>query len=136
MAVAGTLTLRPIDFGAFPATAPGTAPEKCQGRLRAFGNLRTAHATMPNTTSAKKALRKSEVRRLHNRSRRSALRTAVKRCRAAVAAGDTEGIQSTFRQAVKKLDQAAAKGLIHKNAAARTKARLAKLVKEQSAAGA
>lgn len=91
---------------------------------------------MPNTTSAKKALRKSEVRRLHNRSRRSALRTAVKRCRAAVSAGDAEGIQSSFRQAVKKLDQAAAKGLIHKNAAARTKARLAKLVKEQSAAGA
>lgn len=81
---------------------------------------------MPNTAAAKKSLRQDAKRRLRNRSKRTALRNVLKRFRAAVAAGDSEATEQAFRTAVKKLDQAAAQGLIHKNAAARTKSRLSK----------
>jgi small subunit ribosomal protein S20 len=84
---------------------------------------------MPNTASAKKALRQNIKRRLHNRSRISALRTAVKKVRKLAAAGDGAAAQEAFRYACKRLDQAAAKHLIHRNAAARTKSRLSKLLK-------
>jgi small subunit ribosomal protein S20 len=73
-------------------------------------------------------MRKAEVRRLRNRSARSALKTVVKKCRIAAAAADAEAAQGAFRLAVKKLDQAAAHHLIHKNTAARTKSRLARLL--------
>jgi len=82
---------------------------------------------MPNSRSAKKSLRKSQKRRLHNRMQRSALRTTIKKFRAAVDAGDREAVDAAFRLATKKLDQAAAKNLIHRNKAARTKSRLASL---------
>ena len=80
---------------------------------------------MPNSPSAKKSMRKAEVRRERNRSDRSALRNVLKRCRAAAARRPTPAAAETaFRLAVKKLDQAAANHLIHKNTAARTKSRL------------
>ena len=85
---------------------------------------------MPNTPNAKKALRKSLKRRDRNRMRRSALRTYVKRCREAIAAGDQEKAQAEFQLVTKKIDQAASKKLIHKNAAARTKSRLASHMKK------
>ncbi len=84
---------------------------------------------MPNTASAKKRLRQNEKRRLHNRSAKSDMRTQIRRVRDAVKAGDNEQAQTEFRVAQKKIDQAASKNLIHKNAAARTKSRLVKLVK-------
>ncbi|REJ89436.1 MAG: 30S ribosomal protein S20 [Planctomycetota bacterium] len=86
---------------------------------------------MPNSPSAKKALRQNAKRRLRNRTQRSSLRTAVKKCRAAAAGDDAAAAQESLRSVSKKLDQAAAKNLIHKNAAARTKSRLTKLVKSQ-----
>ena len=89
---------------------------------------------MPNKAAAKKDLRQNEKRRALNRSQRSALRTVLKKCRAAAAGDDREATQSAFRLAVKKLDQAAAKNLIHKNTAARTKSRLSKLCKGTPAA--
>ena len=88
---------------------------------------------MPNTTSAKKALRQNQTRRLRNRSQRSALRTVIKKCRQAALSGDAEAAEAAFRLAVKRLDQAAGKRLIHPNAAARTKSRLSKLLKAQKA---
>jgi small subunit ribosomal protein S20 len=88
---------------------------------------------MPNTSSAKKALRQNQKRRLLNRSQRSALRTAVKKVRAAAEAGDDAATQEAFRFACKRLDQAASKNLIHKNTAARTKSRLSKVVKGRQA---
>ena len=84
---------------------------------------------MPNTASAKKRLRQNDATRLRNRSQRSSLRTQLRRVREAVASGDKDMAQSELRTAQKKLDQAAAKNLIHRNAAARTKSRLVKLVK-------
>jgi len=88
---------------------------------------------MPNSPSAKKSMRKAEVRRLRNRSDRSALKNVLKKCRVAAAGTDAEAAQTAFRQAVKKLDQAAAHNLIHKNTAARTKSRLARLLKKPAA---
>jgi small subunit ribosomal protein S20 len=83
---------------------------------------------MPNTKNAKKDLRQNQTRRLRNRSNRSSLRTVIKNARIAAAGDDPEAAQAAFRLAVKRLDQAAAKHLIHKNKAARTKSRLSKLL--------
>lgn len=85
---------------------------------------------MPNTPNAEKALRKSLKRRDRNRMHRSALRTYVKRVREAMEAGDEEKAKAAFQRVTKKLDQAASKNLIHKNAAARTKSRLSKQMKK------
>jgi len=89
---------------------------------------------MPNTVTAKKALRQNHKRRLQNRSQRSALRTAIRKLREIVAAGDAAAIDAALRQVFKKLDQAADKHLIHKNAAARTKSRLVRLIRSKAAA--
>ena len=89
---------------------------------------------MPNTASAKKALRQNQKRRLLNRSQRSALRTVIKKFRTTAAGDDPDNAQTAFRLVVKRIDQAAAKGLIHKNTAARTKSRLSKLLPRTSAA--
>jgi small subunit ribosomal protein S20 len=83
---------------------------------------------MPNTLSAKKRLRQNEKIRLRNRSAKSTMRSQLRRVREAVQAGDSEKAQTEFRIAQKKIDQAASKNLMHKNAAARTKSRLVKLI--------
>ncbi len=90
---------------------------------------------MPNSPSAKKSMRKAAARRERNRGARSALRTFIKKCRAAAAGNDSAAFEAAFRIAVKKLDQAASKHLIHKNAAARTKSRLSRLAKKPATAG-
>jgi small subunit ribosomal protein S20 len=84
---------------------------------------------MPNTASAKKRLRQNEKLRLLNRAAKSQVRTQIRRVREAVEAGDSERAQAELRVASKQLDRAAGKNLIHKNAAARTKSRLSRLVK-------
>lgn len=84
---------------------------------------------MPNTASAKKRLRQNQARRVENRSKRAAIRTQIRRLREVVAAGDKEGASAQFKVCAKVLDRAGARGLIHKNAAARTKSRLNKLTK-------
>jgi len=81
---------------------------------------------MPNTRSAKRALRKSDVRRLRNRSTRSELRNVIKNARLAIDGDDSQAAVQALQKASKEIDQAAAKGIIHKKAAARTKSRLAK----------
>lgn len=84
---------------------------------------------MPNTASAKKRLRQDVVRRQRNRSIKSALRSQLRKVREAIAASDLETSQTTFRILTTKLDKAAAKNVIHANAAARTKSRLSKAIK-------
>jgi small subunit ribosomal protein S20 len=81
---------------------------------------------LPRIKSAKKAMRQSRRHEAHNRAQRSALRTAIKRVRASV--GDAA--QTAYRDAVRQLDRAARKGLIHPNNAARHKSRLAVHVKK------
>ncbi|MBK8249108.1 MAG: 30S ribosomal protein S20 [Gemmatimonadetes bacterium] len=73
---------------------------------------------MPNIASGEKNMRKSRAANARNRAQRSALRTALKK-----APGGTPAEQKT---AVQLLDRAARKGLIHRNAAARHKSRIAK----------
>ena len=75
---------------------------------------------MPNIASAKKNMRKSRAATVRNRAQRSALRTALKKAKAPGASA----VERT--SAVRLLDRAARKGLIHRNAAARHKSRLAK----------
>jgi len=84
---------------------------------------------MPNSESAKKRLRQNETRRLRHRTTKSSLRTQIRKVRAAIDAGNAEETQAAFVVATKKLDQAAAKNVIHANAAARTKSRLSKAIK-------
>ncbi len=79
---------------------------------------------MPITKSAKKRLRQSLERRARNRATKSSVRTQIKRVLAAVAAGDQEKIDAEYRLACKKLDKAAAAGVIHRNTASRHKSRL------------
>ncbi|WP_127579775.1 30S ribosomal protein S20 [Paenibacillus koleovorans] len=81
---------------------------------------------MPNIKSAVKRVKTSEKRRLRNASQKSALRTAVKSFETAAAGQNVETMKETLIVATKKLDKAVTKGLIHKNAAARKKSRLAK----------
>jgi small subunit ribosomal protein S20 len=85
---------------------------------------------MPNTASAEKRLRQNEVRRLHNRSVKSAVRSQVRKVRDAVKAGDFDKAEQAMRLASKRLDRAGAKRVIHPNKAARTKSRLQNLIKQ------
>ena len=89
---------------------------------------------MPNSTSAKKRLRQSQDRRLRNRSIKSALRTQIRKVRVAAQGGDIETSEKEFVLATKKLDQAAAKKVIHGNQAARLKSRLSAAIKKAKAA--
>lgn len=93
---------------------------------------------MPNTKSAKKRLRQSEVRRQRNKSVKSALRSQIRKVRSAVAAGDIEGAEREFVVAARKLDRAGGRYIIHRNTASRLKSRLQKLIrkaKQPAAAG-
>jgi small subunit ribosomal protein S20 len=81
---------------------------------------------MPNIKSAIKRVKVNEKRRLRNASQKSALRTAVKSFETAAVNGNVDNAKAALVEATKKLDKAATKGLIHKNAAARKKSRLAK----------
>jgi small subunit ribosomal protein S20 len=84
---------------------------------------------MPNTASAKKRMRQDAVRRARNRATKSALRTQLRKVREAVSDSDTEKSQTEFRLLSKKLDQAAARKVIHANRAARTKSRVSRAIK-------
>jgi small subunit ribosomal protein S20 len=83
---------------------------------------------MPHTRSARKNLRKGEKRRLHNRAVKKSLKTYVKNVREMAAAGKNDDLVQALRLAVKKLDKAAAKRIIHPNLAARQKSQLARLL--------
>lgn len=80
---------------------------------------------MPNIKSAEKRVRVSATKRANNVAHKSALRSAIKRFEVAVSAND-ENASVYLTKAVKALDKAASKGVIHKNAAARKKSRLTK----------
>ena len=81
-----------------------------------------------HTKSAKKHLRQSLERRAKNRAVKSAIKTQVRKVRAAVAAGDIAKAEAEARLAAAKLDRAGVKRVIHPNAAARTKSRLSHLI--------
>jgi len=80
---------------------------------------------MPHTASAKKRLRQGEKRNLRNRSAKHAIKTQIRKVLVAVTANDVAAATREFQLAAKKLDKASARRILHPNAAARTKSRLA-----------
>ncbi|MGL4774091.1 MAG: 30S ribosomal protein S20 [Clostridium sp.] len=80
---------------------------------------------MANIKSAKKRIKVTEVKTLKNRMVKSALKTSIKKFETAVAANNVEEAKAAFAGAVKSLDMATTKGVVHKNTAARKKSRLA-----------
>ncbi len=76
---------------------------------------------LPNIKSAKKRVIVTESKTLQNKMVKTALKTAMKKYENAVASGDKEAAAKAYVTAVKKLDTAAAKGIVHKNKAARKK---------------
>ena len=81
---------------------------------------------MANIKSQMKRNRQNEVRRVRNKGVRSEMRTRTKSAVAAAEAG--EDTTEALRMAIKRIDKAAQKGVIHKNAAARKKSRLVKRI--------
>ena len=77
---------------------------------------------MANTKSAKKRMRQSERRRLRNRAVRSKVRTAVKDARAS----QGPEMRTSISEAIRELDRAVSKGVLHRNTAARKKSALAR----------
>ena len=83
---------------------------------------------MPNIESAIKRVRTSANANAKNSSQTNAMRTAIKKFEEAVAAG-ADNVDALYNEAVKAVDMAATKGLIHKNKANRDKILLSKLAK-------
>ena len=81
---------------------------------------------MPNIKSAEKRVQIAKVRNARNKADKSELKTVLKKFDAAVAGGDRAGAESAYKVAVKAVDKAAGKGLIHKNNAANKKSALDK----------
>ena len=79
---------------------------------------------MPNIKSAKKRVLVSEARNARNKANRSALKTAIKKFEAAAVEGNRTEAEGAYKVAVKSIDKAAAKGLLHKNNAAHKKSAL------------
>ncbi len=80
---------------------------------------------MPNIKSAKKRVKVIATKTARNKATKSALKTAIKKAYYAVDT-NADNKQEAVRLAIKKIDQAAAKGILHKNTAARRKSNLAK----------
>ena len=78
---------------------------------------------MPNIKSAKKRVLVSAARYERNKAYRSALRTSIKKANVAIANGD-ENAQALVQDAVKNIDMAVSKGILHKNTAAHKKSKL------------
>ncbi|MCY4263335.1 MAG: 30S ribosomal protein S20 [Gammaproteobacteria bacterium] len=84
---------------------------------------------MANSPQARKRARQGEMRRRHNASFRSMVRTYIKKVDTAIASGDYTNATAAYQAAVPVIDRMADKGIIHKNKAARHKSRLNAAVK-------
>ena len=84
---------------------------------------------MANIASARKRARQAEKRRTHNMSLRTAVRSAIKNVKKAVAAGDKSAAERVLQQSQGVIDRISAKGVLHRNAANRNKSRLARAIK-------
>ena len=84
---------------------------------------------MANIKSARKRARQAIKRRSHNMSLRTAARSAIKDVKKAIAAGDKKSAAAALARSQAVIDRVAAKGVLHSNAAARHKSRLAHAIK-------
>jgi small subunit ribosomal protein S20 len=89
---------------------------------------------MPNIKSAKKRMRQAAVRQSRNRAAKSELRTLSRKATEVAGQGKATEAAAALTLAARRLDQAAAKKIIHKNAAARRKSRLAAAMKRAKVA--
>ena len=88
---------------------------------------------MPIIKSAKKRMRQNVRRNARSRMRRSSLRTSIRRLQEMMEEGDSDAIQSQWVKTQGLIDRTARLGIIHSNAAARTKSRLARRIRLASA---
>jgi len=88
---------------------------------------------MANTTSAKKAVRRSARRTEINKSRRSRMRSYIRQVEEAIATGDAENARAALKAAQPEIVRAAQKGIVHKNNASRKISRLSARIKSLGA---
>ena len=88
---------------------------------------------MPNTSSAKKMVRKIERRTVVNKNRRSRMRTYVRKLEEAIESGDQTAAKEAFSIAEPEIMRAVSKGIMHKNTGSRKVSRLAARVRKMSA---
>jgi small subunit ribosomal protein S20 len=84
---------------------------------------------MANSAQARKRARQAEATRMRNASQKSELRTAVKKVRKAIAAGDKAAATKTLQESQAVMDRIADKKIVHKNVVSRTKSRLSSAIK-------
>jgi len=89
---------------------------------------------MPHTKSAKKSMRQDAKRRLRNRASKKAIKLQVRKFTGPDEGVTPDKLQAEYLAAIKKLDKAAAKRVIHPNTAARKKSQLTRLLNEKSKA--
>lgn len=83
---------------------------------------------MPNIKSAKKRVKVTATKTLRNKMIKSALKTSIKKYEAALADGNKDLAAATYKDAVAMIDKSVAKGIMHKNTAARRKSRYTRLL--------
>jgi small subunit ribosomal protein S20 len=88
---------------------------------------------LPNTKSAAKRARQIKVRTARNRRYKSMIKTSIRRFEEALQSGDLESSKIRLIAAIRQIDKAAAKGVVHKNNAARKKSRLTRLYNKHAA---
>ena len=88
---------------------------------------------MPISLSAKKQVRQNAKSRARNRTVKSAVKTQMRKLETALGGGNAEAAQAEFAAAVRAIDKAVTKGVLHKNTAARRKSRLAARLKAMDA---
>ena len=84
---------------------------------------------MANSAQARKRARQAAVTRERNASQKSALRTAIKKVRKAIAVGDKAAATAQLQASQAVIDRVADKKIVHKNLASRTKSRLAQAIR-------
>jgi small subunit ribosomal protein S20 len=122
-----------LSLRGFAATAMGASgsaqPSQRWLRARRGAILEQGSDFMANTAQARKRARQAEATRQRNASLKSALRTAVKKVKKAIATGDKAAATSTLRESQAVIDRIADKRIVHKNMASRTKSRLAQAIR-------
>lgn len=88
---------------------------------------------MPNIKSAEKRVRQNIKRELRNRRTKSMLKTSIRRFEESLQSGDVEEAKVKLNAAVRQIDRAAARGVVHKNNAARKKSRLSRIFNQSLA---
>ena len=84
---------------------------------------------MANIKSSRKSARQAVVRRAHNFTQRTEVRTAIKNVRKAIAGGNKTAAAAALEKSRSIIDRVAAKGILHRNAASRHMSRLAQAIK-------